>query len=397
MTKITKKTGRKSAKLHPKKLLVSSTISLAIVAASLTAFWPKSDASARSIEDLSREKEALEAQIGEAQSTVNDLRDKSNTLQNAVNTLNQEKLVIEKELEKTEVEHKKLELEIEQTEKSIKDNRRALGATLTQMSLEDDITPLERIAGSENISSALDQFEYQSAVKNSLTKRVGEIKEYKEELEVKRESLEKILVEQRFKRSELAAKEDEQAKLLAETKGEEAQYQAYIGRQQDEISKLNSQIEELRAYNARQAGNQGINVPAGVPGGGGYPGQWAYAPLNAYVDSWGLYSRQCVSYAAWKVWSTGRFVPHFGGRGNAYEWPSTTAAYSIPNGSTPRKGSVAVDPYTGCVGGFCYGHVMYVEEVYPDGRIRVSDYNYMWDGNYRIYDRTSAGLTYIYF
>ena len=44
-----------------------------------------------------------------------------------------------------------------------------------------------------------------------------------------------------------------------------------------------------------------------------------------------------------------------------------------------------------------YGNVMYVESVNGDGTITVSDYNLQWDGLYRKYTRSAAGLTYIYF
>ena len=40
---------------------------------------------------------------------------------------------------------------------------------------------------------------------------------------------------------------------------------------------------------------------------------------------------------------------------------------------------------------------MYVEAVHGDGTITVSDYNLLWDGNYRIYRRSASGLIYIYF
>ena len=87
-------------------------------------------------------------------------------------------------------------------------------------------------------------------------------------------------------------------------------------------------------------------------GTGGYPSAWANAPLDAYVDPWGLYTRECVSYVAWKIASTGRYVPHFGGAGNANEWPSTAARHGIPSGSTPKAGAAAVMNIV------YYGHVM---------------------------------------
>ncbi len=94
---------------------------------------------------------------------------------------------------------------------------------------------------------------------------------------------------------------------------------------------------------------------------------------------------------AWKVASTGRHVPHFGGAGNANQWPSTLAQHGIQSGSNLVAVSAAMLPSG------AYGHVMYVESVNGDGTITVSDYNLQWDGLYRKYTRSAAGLTYIYF
>ena len=152
----------------------------------------------------------------------------------------------------------------------------------------------------------------------------------------------------------------------------------------------------MAALAAQNGGSSIGAVPPASPGSGGYPAVWRNAPLDAYVDNWGLFTRECVSYAAWKVASTGRYVPHFGGAGHAYQWPSTVARYGIQSGSTPKAGSVAVWE----IG--TYGHVMYVEAVHGDGSLTVSDYNLKWDGLYRYYtiDASKVAarrLTYIYF
>lgn len=369
-------------------------IVFAVVLANVNAAQFVQNIYANKSEQLEKEINELQAKISESKGQANELNQKSKTLQEELNKLKSQKNTIQAEIEVTSKQNDKLESEIEQTKKKMSDNRKALGSVLAEMSLEDDVSPLERIAGSENISNALDGFEYKSAVKTSLTTKVNEIKEAKITLEKKKTELDEVIRTQKFKRTELAAKEDEQKDLLNKTKGEESEYQKHISGQQNKVAELKAEQEKLAAFNLNYSQNNGINVPSGgIAGGGGYPAVWANAPLNAYVDTWGLYSRQCVSYAAWKVYSTGRFVPHFAGRGNAYEWPSTTARHGIQNGSAPRKGSVAIDPNVG----MGYGHAMYVEEVYGNGTIRVSDYNYLWDGLYREYDRSAGGLTYIYF
>lgn len=44
-----------------------------------------------------------------------------------------------------------------------------------------------------------------------------------------------------------------------------------------------------------------------------------------------------------------------------------------------------------------YGHVMWVEEVYGNGYIRVSQYNYDLAGSYSEMVISGSGLIYIYF
>jgi surface antigen len=123
--------------------------------------------------------------------------------------------------------------------------------------------------------------------------------------------------------------------------------------------------------------------------GGGYP--YANVPFpNTSVDPWGLYKRQCVSYAAWKVSASGRNMPNWSGKGSAYMWDDNARAAGIPVDSTPRVGDVAVKN-----GGS--GHVMYVEAVHGDGTIKVSDYNNDGRGTYGERTRSAAGLVFIHF
>jgi surface antigen len=103
-----------------------------------------------------------------------------------------------------------------------------------------------------------------------------------------------------------------------------------------------------------------------------------------------MYKRQCVSYTAWKVASTGRHMPYWGGRGNASQWPSNARAAGIPVDGNPRVGDVAISS-----AGY-YGHAMYVEAV-NGSTVRVSQYNAAWDGSYSTSDVSVAGLQFIHF
>ncbi|MDB5161213.1 MAG: hypothetical protein JWO96_593, partial [Candidatus Saccharibacteria bacterium] len=109
--------------------------------------------------------------------------------------------------------------------------------------------------------------------------------------------------------------------------------------------------------------------------GASYP--WANAPFpNSIADPWGMYERQCVSYTAWKVASSGRHMPNWGGRGSAKLWDDNARAEGIPVDTSPRVGDVAIN------NSGSYGHSMYVEAINGDGTINVSQYNASLDGRY---------------
>lgn len=112
-------------------------------------------------------------------------------------------------------------------------------------------------------------------------------------------------------------------------------------------------------------------------GDGSYPWAGEGYPCSG-SDPWGMCYRQCVSYTAWKVATTGRYMPTnwVSGRGNAINWPQNARNIGIPVDQTPQPGDIAVL----MIGE--YGHVMYVEDVYDNGTMYVSQYNFAWDGRY---------------
>lgn len=349
--------------------------------------------------DYEAQKAAIRKQISGYQAEAGKLSAQADTLQNKLNVLANEKATIQAQIDLSQNQYDQLKKEIKQNEQKIAENKVALGETIATMYVDDSISPLEMLASSDSIGDYVDKQEYRATVRDNLNKTIKDIKVLKKKLEEQKVAVERELKNQQNQRELLASKEAEQQKILAETRGKEANYKKIAADKQAELSAV--QAAQARANCQASGGNwSGGNCTfpswsggggSGIPGGGGYPGVWANAPINAYVDDWGLYSRQCVSYVAWKIASTGRFVPHFGGMGNANQWEGTVAGYGISSGSTPKRGAAAV-LYVGE-----YGHVMYVESVNGDGTITVSDYNLAWDGLYRNYTRSASGLTYIYF
>ena len=299
---------------------------------------------------------------------------------------------IQTSLTESEAEYAKLEKEVSAIEKKLKASREELGSILISMQIDSEVSPLEMIASSTSIGEYVDRHAHQTAIRQSIDTEIVKINDTRKELEERKSDVARVVESQKNQKEQLAQKEAKQQTLVAQTRGEADRYRELAEANNLRIQQLREEQAELNRRAAESAigaaGNSNVNIPPGILGGD-YP--FTKGPLDYGVDPWGLYYRECVSYAAWKVASTGRFVPHFGGRGNANEWPTTVARFGISNGKEPRAGSVAMQD----IG--VYGHVMYVEKVNDDNTIVVSDYNLAWDGLYRKYTRSSGGLTYIYF
>ena len=338
--------------------------------------------------DYEAEINALNQQAQQAQNEANRLGTMAATLEEELGRINAQIDSIRAEIAKSQQKHDTLVAEIAKNKLAIEKNRKVMGKILSDIYLDDQISPLEMLASSKSIGDYVDKQEQRSSLRSSLNDKIKEIKALQAKLEENKKSVENVLKDQKAQQSQLASKQAEQAKLVNDTKNDQNAYAALATQRNNQAAKLRE--EQLRENKRR------FIIGAGSAGTGGYPSAWANAPLDAYVDPWGLYTRECVSYVAWKIHSTGRFVPHFGGAGNANQWPSTAARYGIQSGWTPKAGAAAVS-----MAGQ-YGHVMYVESVNGDGTITVSDYNRGWDGLYRGPDApgsrmSASGLIYIYF
>jgi len=328
----------------------------------------------------------LQNEAGALQGRADELNIYGNTLQEAVNTLNAQIADLQAKISANQAEQTKLTAEIAQAEKDIAQRNEALKQNLKQMYIEGDVSTLEKVASSKGISDYVDKQEYRNKIRERVQKAVDTIKDLKQKNEKRKADVELLIKNDEAMKAQVGAQQAQQAALLAQTRGEEAAYQQQISGKKSQIGRLQA---EQAATNRRSLG--GGRISAGDPGRGGYPNSLHYAAKDTVVDPWGMYNRECVSYAAWKVQQSYGNMPYWGGRGNANQWPSSARADGIATGSTPRAHSVAIS-----MAGY-YGHAMWVESVNGDGTITVSQYNYAVDGQYSEMRTSASGLIYIYF
>jgi surface antigen len=301
---------------------------------------------------------ALREDLARYENQAAQLRGQASSLKQALNQLGAERAAVQAKIDINQAEHDELVLQIKQTEDQIKLNRDILGDTIADMYLGDQISPLEMVFSSSNISDFLDKQEYRSSMRDNLQSRIAEIKELKKSLENNKKNVESVLNDQKVQRDILSEKVREQQRLLANTQGQESRFKAAIAKSREDIGKA----EEAHAAAVyRELLAQG--------GGGAAQTDYPYATktdttCRSTWDPWGYCFRQCTSYVAWKLSKDPR-NSGFSYRGHAKYWWNAGKRVSA---SEVAHGHVIVTTAGQ------YGHVMFVESVSGD-TIRYTDYN----------------------
>lgn len=324
---------------------------------------------------------ALQADMARYKAEADRLSAEASTLANAVAQINNEKNAIQAQINVNQAQHDKLVIQIADTEKEIKDNQDALGTTIADLYVDDNISPVEMLASSQNIGDFLDKQEYRNSVKDELGATIKKVKDLKVQLSTQKEEVTKVLESQKTARDSLAAKQAEQSRLLAQTQNDESKYQGMIKDSQAQIADAKRIQAELKA---RENANGGYAI---VDGGllADYPWNNSNCPMLGYLstggangnggDGRGYGCRQCASYVAWKIAKeTGRYYRW--GNGGMFGSGAVNAGYQNL-GRSPQPGSIAVihgNP----------GHVAWVEAVSGD-KVLVSQYNYNYGAGWGMY------------
>jgi surface antigen/peptidoglycan hydrolase CwlO-like protein len=327
--------------------------------------------------------QALEDQNSANQAQADSLAATAASYQAAVDALGNKISSLQSLIVSTQTQIDSLSKQIAAAQIELDHEKLVLGENIKTMYLEGDVSTLEILASSKNLSDFVNKQEYRTSVSNKVKGSVDKIDLLKAELQKQQNEQEGLLKDQQAQQTQLLSDQNQQTQLLNYTEGQKAAYDA-------QIKNNNSQIIALRV--AQAAANRRLGgVPvAGDPNHGGYPAVWGNAPQDTIFDNWGMFNRECVSYTAWKVYQTFGYMPYWGGVGNANQWPGDAVRAGIPTGSVPRVHSVAIS----MAGGF--GHAMWVEAV-NGSNIYVSQMNYDLAGHYSEMSINGSGLIYIYF
>jgi surface antigen len=324
----------------------------------------------------------LQRKNGQALTQKQGLQAQATTLAGTVANLNSEIGALEAQIRENQAKRDKLAADIAAAQADLDKQKEILGQNIRKMYVESDMSTLEMLATSNDLSHYVDKEQYQVSLQQKIEDSLKRINALKKQLDEQKALIDKLLADQQGMQTQLNAQRAEVSRLLSLNQSQQASFEKTMQTNNSEITRLQG----LQAIE-----NEKYNLGTPVKGGtGGYP--YANAPWpNSIPDPWGMYKRQCVSYTAWKVAVSGRHMPYWGGHGNAKLWDDNARADGIPVDSNPREGDVAVSNSGE------YGHVMYVEAVNDDGSITVSQYNASWDGRYSMVKRSTNGLVFIHF
>jgi surface antigen/peptidoglycan hydrolase CwlO-like protein len=338
--------------------------------------------------------QALQNENASARGNVDMLQSQANSYQDAISRLQAQINAILAQIAANQAEQAQLQAEIAAKQVEIDKQRALLGDSIKAMYVDGQISTIEMLATSNNLSDFVDKEEYRNAVQQNVQNAMARIARLQNELKQKKTQVDQLLESQKAQEAQLAADRQSQSDMLVYTEAQKAEFNS-------QIANNSSRIAELRRQQIIANSRFNIGAPgAGVNCGGGYPAKWCEVGQDTVIDSWGMYNRECVSYTAFKVhmdFLTGRNsrdMPYWGGVGNANEWDDNARAAGIPVDYNPTPGSIAISN-----SGY-YGHAMYVEQVGTvNGQqaVYVSQYNAGLDGRYSEGWRYVGDLVFLHF
>jgi surface antigen len=341
------------------KLIIAFVIAI-LLCLPIATTRTNSTTSAATIDELRAQANALQAQIDANNTEAEKLAQEADSLKKRIAEYDLQINQIDTQINLITVKLQQLDQELAKAQKDLDYQKDLLKASLTELYKRGGASTVELLIGSDSFSQFISNQTYLDKLKSGIQTSAEAVIALKQQIQAQQKEQEELLRQQEDSRRSVASARSERQSLLASTQGRENGYRQVSAELVEKQKELLAQI----VAQSRVITNVGT---------GSYPwanyreGSWNHWDSCGYgddIDPWGYCYRQCVSYVAWKLYATGHNPPSY--YGNAADWMWRTPVNQ--RGYTPQVGAVAV------WGGY-WGHVAYVEEVYGNGEIRISEYN----------------------
>jgi peptidoglycan hydrolase CwlO-like protein len=337
----------------------------------------------------------LNAQNSQTQSSVSSLQAQAGSYQDAINQLQSQIASLQAAIAGNQAQEANLQQRIQANQAELDHQKQILGSDIKAMYVDGQMSTVEELATSKNLSDFVDAATYRGAVQGEVQKTLDQISQLENQLTDQKNQVDGLLKAQQAQNDQLNAAENQQNQLLAMNQSQQATYNSQIQANNTQIAKLQAQqVAQNRALGASvHEGGTGsypwadTPCPYGSSGGtscGSY--DWGY-PGNPY-DPLGWQYRNCTSYAFWRLDQTRGIALSAGYFPNVLNSPNQGIGYSIPDfrnlgyavDHNPQGATLAVEG-AGSYGNGIFGHIMYVESS-TSASASVSQYNWYGDGQY---------------
>jgi peptidoglycan hydrolase CwlO-like protein len=344
-------------------------------------------------DSLQQQIDSLNAQNAQADSALSGLQLQASSYQDAINKLQAQISSIQGAINANEAEQVSLQQQIQQDQAKIAQQKQFLSQDIESMYVNGQMTTIEMLATSNNLSSFVDAETYRSAVQGKLQGLLTQIAQLEDQLESQQTQLQETLTTQKAQQGQLDSDQSQQTQLLSMNQTQQASYN-------QQISTNNAQINSLRAQQAAAnnsiAGTVDIKASGGSGGlcdigygNGGYPMSLCNVAQDSINDPWGFPARECTSFAYW-YFVTQEGQSGFKVSGNAGWWWETSNYPVTTWNSGVKVGALGIEPSSSTPapvpslhGGY-YGHVMVVKALpgqtyegvtVPEGDVLVASMN----------------------
>ncbi len=321
-----------------------------------------------SADNYQQQIDTLDNQTSQAQTVLDSLQTQASSLQGEISLLQAQINSIQTSIDANEATQTTLQNEIQADQAKISQNKSFLADDLKTMYIDGQMTTIEELATSQNLSDYVDKEEYRTVVQDKITDLLNQIQTLEAQSQDQKEQVSALLQTEQNQEATVANDQAAENQLLSANQGQQNQYDQLISSNNSEVAALR---QAQAAANASVAGSLDIKASGGTggacdigQGNGGYPFNWCNAAQDSINDAYGFPVRECTSFANW-YFINEEGQSNFKVSGNAGWWYQTSnyAATTYPD---VKVGALGVEPSSSLnapvpsLHGGYYGHVMVV-------------------------------------
>lgn len=312
---------------------------------------------------------SLNSQNAQAQSALNDLQVLANNYQQAINAYQTQINSIDNAIAADQAKLAQYEQEIAADNAKIAQNKQYLADDLKTMYVQGQMSMIEQLATSQNLSTFVNKQEYDIKLQDNLDSILTVVQNLQQQAQVNKAQVTALLATEKSQQALVAADQNQVSYLLGLNQQQQANYNSQIAANNQQIAVLEAEqaaafASITRSVNVTASGGSGGACDIGQ-GNGGYPYAWCNAPKDSIYDAFGIQNRECTSFANWYFVDV-EGQSNFSASGNAGWWWETNSYGAASTYPDVKVGAIGVEPSSvlnapvPSLHGSYYGHVMIV-------------------------------------